>query len=163
MGRNNSPVIGDNGYNLEVGDNTKFIKHALAHRNLPPIDIRDVTQVEERITWYFNHCVEDDIKPTVAGLCNSLGISRETLHNWKSGEYREQTHQQVILNAYKFLDELWEHYMMNGKINPVAGIFIGKTMYGHIEEQHINIQAKPLEQSQDISYIEAKYKELPED
>ena len=26
---------------------------------------------------------------------------------------------------------LWENYMQNGKVNPVAGIFLGKNNYGY--------------------------------
>ena len=163
-GYRNSPVIGDNAYNLEQGDNTRYIRHAMAHRNLPPIDISDPVQVEERITWYFNHCIEDDMKPTVGGLTNSLGISRETLNQWKNGDYRSSTHLDIIKKAYEFLDELWEHYMMNGKIHHIAGIYLGKVMFGHIEEQHITITPNnPMSDYQDQATIEAKYKQLPSD
>jgi hypothetical protein len=163
-GYRNSPVIGDNGYNLEQGDNTRYIRHALANMKLPPIDISDATQVEERIMWYFENCMSNDMKPAVSGLCNSLGISRETLNKWKHGEYRGETHHDLIKRAYDFLDEMWEYYMLHGKLNPVTGIYLGKTMFGHIEEQHIVVQPKPFDSDyQDQATIEAKYKQLPSD
>jgi hypothetical protein len=28
------------------------------------------------------------------------------------------------------MEQLWENYMQNGKINPVSGIFLGKNHYG---------------------------------
>lgn len=159
-----SNVIGEGAYNLQEGDNTKFIKHALANMNMPPIDIRDEVQVQERIAWYFNHCLEDDIKPTVGGLCNSLGIHRDTLNQWKNGHTREGTHTDIVIKAYEFLNELWEHYMMNGKINPVSGIFLGKVMFGHKEEQHVVVEAKnTYNDYTDYKAIEAKYEQLPND
>ncbi len=158
----NSPMIGENGYYLEEGDNNRFLRHALANINLPPIDISDAKQVEDRIAWYFNHCMEDDVKPTVGGLCNSLGIHRDTLNDWKNGGNRASTHSDIIKKAYSFLDELWEHYMMNGKINPVTGIYLGKVLFGHIEEQHIVVTPNnPLGDSADPATIAQKYAELP--
>ena len=62
---------------VQPGDNSKYIRHALATLDLPPIDIADPTQVEDRIQWYFHHCIEGDMKPTVMGcamLSAYLGI-----------------------------------------------------------------------------------------
>lgn len=33
--------------------------------------------------------------------------------------------------AYFLLENLWENYMQSGKVNPVAGIFLGKNNYGY--------------------------------
>lgn len=160
----NSPVIGDNGYMLEKGDVSRYLRHAMMNQSMPPIDISDPVQVEERINWYFNHCIEDDIKPTIGGLCNSLGISRDTLNKWKREKQRAGTHTDIIKKAYEMMDELWEHYMVNGKINPVTGIYLGKVLYGHIEEQHVVITPNnPLGATTDYATIEEKYKQLPND
>lgn len=159
----NSPVIGDGGLMIDKGDNARFLRHALASYNLPTIDISDPDQVKERIGWYFQHCLESDMKPTVTGLCNSLGISRDTLNKWKNGETRALTHSDTIKKAYNILSELWEDYMLNGKINPVAGIFIGKNHFGYSDVQNVEITPKPLGEIQDQATIEAKYAELPDD
>jgi len=111
---------------VEKGDNSRYLRHALATLNLPPIDISDDKQVGERIDWYFQHFMENDMKPTVMGLCNSLGISRDTINNWNRGDTRASTHSDLIKKAYSLLEALWEDYMMNGKINPVSGIFLGR-------------------------------------
>ena len=34
-----------------------------------------------------------------------------------------------IKKAYILLENLWETYMSSGKVNPVAGIFLGKNNY----------------------------------
>ena len=36
-----------------------------------------------------------------------------------------------IKRAYNFMENLWENYMQNGKINPVSGIFLGKNNFGY--------------------------------
>jgi hypothetical protein len=38
---------------------------------------------------------------------------------------------QTIKKAYFLLENLWETYMNSGKVNPVAGIFLGKNNYGY--------------------------------
>ena len=159
-GKNNFPT--SQPLDLEPGDNTRFLRHALTTRNMPPIDISDIKQVEERLSWYFNHCTSDDMKPTVTGFCNSLGITRVTLLNWKKGTYREGTHQATILNAYSMLEELWENYMQNGKINPVSGIFLGKNNFGYQDKQDLVVTPNTQNESVDVKTIEAKYAELPD-
>lgn len=37
----------------------------------------------------------------------------------------------LIKKAYFLLENLWESYMNSGKVNPVAGIFLGKNNYGY--------------------------------
>lgn len=147
---------------VEAGDNSRFLRHALATMSMPPIDISDVKQVEERLQWYYNHCFESDMKPTVSGFCNALGITRQTLLNWKTGTYRADSHQTVILNAYKLLEELWEHYMQNGKINPVSGIFLGKNNFGYQDKQDLVVTPNTQSEVVDVKTIEAKYSELPD-
>ena len=160
----NSPMIGENGMLTNPGDNTRYLRHALAAWNLPPIDISDPKQVEDRLQWYFNHCAEDDMKPTVNGMCNALGISRDTLCDWKNGDNRAATHLDIIKKAYKILEQMWENYMMNGKINPVAGIFLGKNMFGYQDKQDIVVTPNnPLGSAPDAATIAEKYAELPGD
>ena len=160
----NSPVIGDNGMLTTKGDNSKYLRHAKASWNLPPIDISDPKQVEDRLEWYFNHCAEDDMKPTVNGMCNALGVHRDTVCNWKNGDVRASTHAPIIHKAYRLLEEMWENYMLNGKVNPVSGIFLGKVMFGYRDQQEIVVEAKnPINDYQDRKVIEAKYAELPEE
>lgn len=147
---------------IEPGTNSAYVRHALASWNLPPIDISDPQQVEERIVWYFNHCIEDDMKPTVKGFCNALGISRQALFQWKIGRYREDTHQAIILRAYDFLEELWEANMSNGKINPVSGIFLGKNNFGYQDKQEYVVTPNQMGETVSPDIIDAKYDELPE-
>lgn len=159
-----SPVVGDNGMLTTKGDNSRYLRHAMASWNLPPIDISDPKQVEDRLEWYFNHCAEDDMKPTVNGMCNALGVHRDTVCNWKNGVVRDSTHAPIIAKAYKTLEEMWENYMLNGKVNPVSGIFLGKVMFGYQDKQEIVVTPKnPIDEYQDRKVIEAKYAELPEE
>ena len=147
----------------EPGDNNKFLSHALAVRNLPPIDTRDPVQVKQRIDDYFTLCVSHDIKPSVKGFLNSLRVAKSTLWEWKQGNYRAGTHQAIVCEAYDVLEALWEDYMMNGKINPVSGIFLGKNNFGYQDKQEYVLTPNQQQISpEDIRAISAKYEELPD-
>jgi hypothetical protein len=147
---------------VDPGDNTNFLSHALAVRNMPEIDTSDPVQVKQRIDDYFALCVQHDIKPSVKGFLNSLRVAKSTLWEWRQGNYRAGTHQQIICEAYDVLEALWEDYMMNGKINPVSGIFLGKNNFGYQDKQeYILTPNKQQITPEDVQAISRKYDELP--
>ena len=151
--------------NQDPGDNSRYLAHAMTVRSFPKIDISDPVQVENRINEYLVLCMENDMKPTVKGFCNALGgISRNTLWTWRTGQYRKGTHEEIIVRAYDVLEEMWENYMSNGKINPVAGIFLGVNNFGYRDVKQVNVTpvVDTAEQVVDVEAIEAKYAELPD-
>ena len=149
---------------VDPGDNARYLAHAMATMNLPRIDSSDPVQVEERIHWYLNHCVDNDMKPTVKGFCNALGVSRNALWTWRTGQFRAGTHEEIIVRAYDLLEEMWENYMQNGKINPMAGVFLGVNNFGYRDVKQVNLTpvVENREEAVDVATIEAKYAELPD-
>lgn len=148
------------GGNKEVkpGDMGRYLRHSLAKWDLPVLDMADPKQVEERIVWYFKQCIEDDIKPTVSGMCNSLGIDRRTFYQWKTGDYRATTHQDLAKKAQSILEEMWETMMVEGKINPIVGIFLGKNHFGYADKQDIVVTPNnPLGENADPEEIQKRY------
>lgn len=140
--------------NIKPGDNSRFVRHALASWNLPPIDISDEKQVAERIELYFKYCADNDRRPQVVGMCNWLGVSRDTLNKWKNEETRAGTHSDIIKRAYGFLEEMWTDYMLYGKINPPAGIFLSKNWFNYSDTQQIVVT--PNNPLQDMDASEAR-------
>ena len=132
----NSPVIGDNGLQLEPGDNAKYIKNAMALASLPKIDLQDPDAVAERIEKFFEIQFESDLKPTVSGLGLALDLDRRRLWEIRTdvpdrNKDLPTLTRDIIKKAYKMMENLWENYMQNGKINPVSGIFLGKNNFGY--------------------------------
>jgi len=121
----------------QPGDNSRYIRFALASWNLPPIDISDPKQVEQRIYDYFKYCSENDRKPQIAGMANWLGVSRDTINSWKRGEYRTDTHSDIIKKAINVIEEMWVDFMLNGRINPVAFVFLSKNFLQYADTQQI--------------------------
>lgn len=128
--------------NMEPGDNARYLRLARASQNLPPIDIADPKQVEDRINAYFDFCEDNDRKPNVVGMANWLGVDRRTLLRWRSGDYRTETHCPLIEKTMDLLEENWADMMMNGKVNPASGIFIGKNHYGYKDVQDVVVTPK---------------------
>lgn len=118
-------------FGAEPGENSRFIRFAMASWDLPPIDISDPKQVKDRIGLYFEHCAKNDRKPQIVGMCNWLGISRQALNEWKNGETRSATHGDIIKKACAFIEEMWADYMMSGKLNPASGIFLAKNWFSY--------------------------------
>ena len=143
---NNSHVIGNNGITTESGDNTKYIALSMELTDLPAIDLHDPKQVEDRIHDYFNIHMKYDMKPTVVGMAMALGngITRQTLWAIKNDQpsggtgYKTALPPEVadsIKKAYLLLENLWENYAQNGKMNPVTSIFLGKNNFGYSDKQ----------------------------
>jgi hypothetical protein len=123
--------LSEDGGNVQPGDNARFVRWALASWDLPPIDISDPEQVRERIGMYFKFCSDNDRRPQIIGMCNWLGISRDTLNEWVRGVTRADTHSDIIKKAYNFMEEMWTDYMTYGKISPPTAIFLAKNWYGY--------------------------------
>ena len=120
----------------EPGDNAKYIGVSLQLFNMPPIDLHEPEQVQERLSEYFSIHVQADLKPTVAGMAMALGVDRRRLWEIKTNVPDRNRDlptatRDSIKKAYDFLETLWENYMNNGKINPVSGIFLAKNNFGY--------------------------------
>lgn len=125
------------GENNQSGDISKFVRMAMTSLSLPPIDISDPHQVEMRIIDYFNYCAENDRKPQLAGMANWLGVSRDTLNSWKRGEYRSETHSDIIKRAINIIEEMQVDMVQSGRLNPVAFIFLAKNGLQMVDSQQI--------------------------
>ena len=126
--------------NLDSGDNSKYLAVSMKLMNLPDIDLKDPEQVIDRLNEYFQIHADNDMKPTVAGMGMALGLDRRRLWEIKTGNIPSGNRQlqelptltlDSIKKAYKLMENLWENYMQNGKINPVSGIFLGKNNFGY--------------------------------
>lgn len=151
----------DKDVQLEEGDSSKFLKCSLRLYNLPEIEMSNPEQVKNRVQEYFTICCEEDTKPSVAGLALALNIDRRYL--WELREGKKGKSQEVadtLKKAMKLLDVQMTDYMQNGKINPVAGIFLMKNNFGYADKQEIEVKAQsPLGDTNDTKELEDRYKD----
>lgn len=123
----------------DPGDNSKYVGLTMELFKMPKIDLHDSQAVEERLEEFFQLYYAADMKPTVVGMAMALGIDRRRLWEIKTGAMVGGTTPielptatlDSIKRAYNFMENLWEMYMQNGKINPVSGIFLGKNNFGY--------------------------------
>jgi hypothetical protein len=155
---------------LEPGDNSKYIDFTLLLSDLPRIDLNEPDKVQARMREFFDVCSQHDMKPTVAGMALALNLDRRRLWEIKTGNYHTSAEitpasTDIIKKAYLFMENLWENYMQNGKINPMAGVFLGVNNYGYYDVKQINLTPtteNPLGQELTCEQIEAAVKELPD-
>lgn len=151
-------------FGADPGDNSRFIRFAMTAWNLPPIDISDPKQVEQRIADYFQHCMENDRRPQVIGMCNWLGISRQTLNEWVNGVTRRETHGDIIKKAYGFLEEMWAEAMLTNHLNPGSGCFIAKNWFNYTDTQQIVVTPNNPYQATSDEELKGKYlTDIPSD
>lgn len=132
----------DSTVQAEPGDNTKFTQHTLNIMLLDPVDLSSAEQVKRRIAEYFQICTEDDMKPGVADFAFALGISRQALWNIVNGKSVKPPEViDLLKRAYCALNAQLENYAMNGKVNPVTFIFLGKNHFQYQDKQEIEVSA----------------------
>ena len=164
-----SPMIGENGYLLEEGDNNKFTSMGLWLMNLPKIDVHDPEAVQQRLNDYFGYMASQDAKPTVAGMAMALGMDRRRLWEIKTGAQTTNRWIEDLPNevkdyrkeAYSLMENLWETYMNSGKINPVTGIFLGKNNFGYQDKQEMVLTPNTQNES-DFNEDDLRKRYLPE-
>lgn len=143
----------------EPGENTKYLNHNLQVMRLPKIDTNNAELVQERIERYFEICAENDMKPNIPGLALSLGVDRTTLWRWVNGQLsKPEDVRNTIKNAYQIINSMMEDWMQNGKINPVAGIFLMKNNMGYADKQEVVVTPnQPLGNEMSSDDLQQKY------
>lgn len=130
----------DHAIQFVAGENNKYLNHAIQIFNLPSIDLNNPEQVKNRIMEYFNICLSNDMRPNIAGVSNALACSRQYL--WEIANGKTQKCKEVVDTIKKvqyLLTQQMEDFMQNGKINPVAAIFLMKNNMGYSDQQEIVI------------------------
>lgn len=160
------PRLTDKALNLDPGDNTQFIRTAMALWDLPKVDLHDADEVRDRTNAYFAMMAEQDMKPTVIGYAMALGIDRRQLwaivndqpYNGVSRYDLPPGPVDAIKKGYRTMEFLWETYMQNRKIDTVAGIFLGKNNYGYKDQQEtVVVTPNLLGDGADQKQLEQRY------
>ena len=147
------------------GDNSKYLAVGIEVAALPKLDWSDARRVRQRVREYFEICQKHDMKPAVSGLAMAFGTDRRRLweiatEQKKGGKYKGITAEGAdeIKKAYQLLENLWENYMLNGKINPASGIFIGKNQFGYRDvQENVVIPQSPMGEERSREELEQRY------
>ena len=137
--KGNSPVIGDNG--LSINDSpglmAEITRQALTVGFLwDVIDKKDPVQLQQRAIEYFNYCIDNDSKPGNMGLYSAWGIDRREISSILARE-PSSPRSDVIKKSQQILSDIREKLMLDGKVNPITGIFWQKNYDGLKDQQDI--------------------------
>lgn len=146
------------------GDNAKYIRHNLMLAKLGDVDMTDKNAVEDRILQYFQICADNDMKPSVEGMAVAFGTDRQSLWRYANGVIQKIPKEVccTLKKGYGVLNAQMADFMQNGKINPVAGIFLMKNNMAYRDETEVVIKPdQALGEIQEADVIADKYKLLP--
>ena len=150
----------------EPGDNTKYLSHTLAMWDWPRLTFTDNDAIKERTKQYFELCAQDDMKPSVEGLAIAYGIDRRMLWKYANGvesAFIPDICRVTLKKAYAVINGMMANYMQNGKINPVAGIFLMKNNMGYTDQTEVVLTPnQPLGGTPDQKQLVEKYMEAIE-
>lgn len=127
--------------NPRNGENSRMIRLLMQSQTLPKIDITDPEQVQGRISEYFDFCQMHNLFPSISGLSSWLGVHRDTIHSWKTGQFRRETHQKIIQRAYDVIEAVLVDELMDNRISSPVGIFMLKSMFGYKDRVDLGLEA----------------------
>ena len=145
----------------QPGENANNVKHTMKVASLPLIDQTDKNEVAERIEQYFDLCIEDDMRPTVAGLALALGTNRTSLFEWKAGKIQRIPEDVTALvdRAIAILNAEQEEAVANSG-NIVGSIFLMKNSFEEYTDKREVIHKVEQRQLTQAELIE-RAKQLP--
>ena len=95
----------------------------------------------------------------------ALGVTTKTVWAWENGvdSSKPLPVRNVLKMARQINEMLMNQMMLNGKINPVTGIFLLKNSHGYKDQQDVVITPNNPMESEDPEAARRKYLEgLPE-
>lgn len=128
--------------------------------------VKSDEQLCERLNWFFMECSRTQQIPNVEKLSNAIGIHRNTLLRWSTGEFKgfSPITKNIASQAKQILASIDAELAQEGKSQPVVYMFRAKNFYDMKDQQEMVLTPNTNGIDQvDAEAIEAKYAELPED
>lgn len=128
--------------------------------------VKSDEQLCERLNWFFMECARTQQIPNVEKLSNAIGINRNTLLKWSTGELPgfSPFTKNIAYQAKQILASIDAELAQEGKSQPVVYMFRAKNFYEMRDQQDVVVTPNMggIEQV-DIETIEQKYAELPDE
>lgn len=89
--------------------------------------INDEDEMDVEIEKFIVYCASNGITPTLSGLSLWLGVTRQTLMNWK----RNSTHElnRAVSRFTELFHSIVEQKTLDGELNPLVYFFLGKNYF----------------------------------
>ena len=140
----------------EPGVMSEMITNAMNLSNMGPVNVYDPAQVEQRVHDYLLYAIEHDMKPTVESMALAFNTNRTQLWKWKEGVESNlpEGSRNAIKKGYNIMNQLLTQTMADGKINPVAAIFLLKN--NHAYRDQTDVVVTPNNPMQDMDADQAR-------
>lgn len=112
-------------------------------------------EIEERVKYFFQWCVDNDVRPGVELMALALGTTRQNLWNWQQAGGRKG---EIITLAKQMLAALIENWGQTGKINPAALCFIMKNNFGYSDNVQVELSKSDNMPNRTADEIAADYR-----
>ena len=115
---------------------------------------------------YLQYTIEHDMKPTVESMALAFNTNRTQLWRWKEGveSHLPERSRNAIKKGYSIMNQLLTQTMADGRINPVAAIFLLKN--NHAYKDQTDVVVTPNNPLQDMNAEDARKRlidAIPED
>lgn len=148
------------------GDMSVMIQNAMNLANMGPVDMYVPEQVEQRMIQCLQYMVEHDMKPTVESMALAFNTNRSQLWKWKEGVESNLPagSRNAIKKGYSIMNQLLTQTMADGKINPVAAIFLLKNNHAYKDQTDVVVTPNNPYQARSDEELKGKYLEdIPAD
>lgn len=137
----------------------QFLKFAIKLKSLSKIKMEDAVAVKDRTAEYFKLCDSAGLRPTRSGYALALGCTTTKI-DWivNNKSMVDTKTAEIVKDAMQVLEMVWETCMIEGKINPVSGIFIAKNQFGYVDSKEVVVA--PKEEAKGINEDEFQKKYL---
>ena len=159
MGHRKGDPRPDQQINAPPGTNADVVRMAMVYMTQPKCDLRDPVAVAERYNWYMTTCIENDDKPSVAGMALAFGYNRIHLLRVKDGLIKSVPEEScnTLKRAWDALEYALNKYMMDGRLNPIPALFLAKNNFGYKDQTESVIIKKDPYESGNPEEIARKY------
>lgn len=130
------------------------------------VDKKDVPGLYQRFYNYLAYCAERGIMPNNMNCYFAIGVSKEDIFKWHTGEWGTPEHRGFADTVRDFFASVHEQAPTDGLMNPISAMFWQKAHDGMVEASKVEVIHKdPLGDKQSAEEIAAKYAEyaLPDD
>ena len=108
--------------------------------DLPSVDMNNPIEVQQRLDFFFDACIEARISPVVEWIALVLGIEWPSLRQIMTGKRRDDSLQQkYILKLILQMQSMWAYNGMYGQENPAEWIFRAKNYFGMRDNVEVTV------------------------
>lgn len=123
--------------NPEEGFNSNTIAFLRAIMPTEPLDHEDVDEMERRFDRYIQLCQEYDQKVSNLAAYTAIGITKQHADYWVNHCKTNPRRLDFIKKVQQICSFYRESLMLNGKVNPILGIFWQKNYDGMTDKQEV--------------------------